>query len=269
MQWFRFYGDTSHDPKIQRLSRIMSASIPETVGTWAIVLQIASNSPDRGKLLLSEKIPYTIEDIAAELSMDVITTQKWVNAFIELQMITLKKTLFIVTNWDVRQPNSDNIAERVRKHRLRSNVVTLPKRNKGVTGNVTVTPPESDTDTESEGDISQGTTVDEGTQDTPSNPGDVDETPLSILGRLFENPEDAHKARAPDEANKHCKRLARKYGGELVERYLNMIEKTDIRGIRVMPYLETCLKNHTESKEVKPNGRTGNGSGKRKTNLTI
>ncbi len=91
---------------------------------------------------------------------------------------------------------------------------------------------------------------------TPDAPTDaLDERPISLLDILCRDPDGNSKARAPDSVLEDCDRLAAQYGQGLVMHYLEVIEKSSIRGAkRIMPYLENCLENHKGQAVKQTNG---------------
>ncbi|MDD2492281.1 MAG: phage replisome organizer N-terminal domain-containing protein, partial [Bacteroidales bacterium] len=111
-------------------------------------MAIAKESPIEGQLLLSENLPLTIEDIADEAAVDTEEVEQAIERFKEQNMLHEEDGVFVLTNWDSRQFVSDTSTERVRKHRQRKSE-TLPKRF----GNNEVTPPDTDTKTDTETDL--------------------------------------------------------------------------------------------------------------------
>jgi hypothetical protein len=121
-QWFRLYGEFSHDPKVQMLS--------ETDQRRLIMLFCLRCNGD--VTLQDEEVTFQLRISDDEWSKSKAT-------FIARGFINEDNE---VLNWDKRQYVSDSSAERVAKYRAKkSNDVTL--------SNVTVTPPEQNrTDTE-------------------------------------------------------------------------------------------------------------------------
>jgi DnaD/phage-associated family protein len=115
--WFRCYSEMAHDEKILFVSRELGMSKLEISGAWSLVLCLASDSPVRGKLLVTLQKRYSNISIAEVFKESVEITDKILKAFIEMEMLALEKGTYIVVNWGKRQPNSDNSAERVRKFR--------------------------------------------------------------------------------------------------------------------------------------------------------
>ena len=145
MPWFRFYSEAVRDTKLRRIARKTDRPFAETVGTWAIILSFASESPQRGQLLLSDGNPVDPDDISdvAGCNADETLQQLQSNG-----MITVTDGIICVSAWNKRQYESDNSTPRVNKFRdKRRNVAeTLHERY----SNADVTPPDTDTDTDTE-----------------------------------------------------------------------------------------------------------------------
>lgn len=126
--WFRFYSSAIGDKKLSMVARVTGMSFLEVLGALAALLCLANESPERGKLMLTKALPMAIEDIAEALHCNVTVTLQLLQAFQQAEILDLVGQTWTVINWDSRQRNGDNSAERVRKHRA-------AKRD----GNVTVT----------------------------------------------------------------------------------------------------------------------------------
>jgi len=125
MQWFRLYSDILEDPKVQNLP-------PELFKFWINILCVASKNDG--------KLP-PIKDIAFALRMSESETQEALKGIQKAQLIDEKSNQHGITlaphNWNKRQYKSDTSTERVKRFRN-------GKRNKGVT------PPDTDTETDTE-----------------------------------------------------------------------------------------------------------------------
>ena len=127
--WFRLYAEFAHDPKVQMLSETDQRRL-------ILVFCLRCN----GDVTLQD------EEVAFQLR---ISNESWATT----------KSLFVakgfinevnqVLNWDKRQFVSDSSTERVARHR----------KAKKLECNVTVTPPDTDTDTEKTEDIPPSLTV--------------------------------------------------------------------------------------------------------------
>jgi DnaD/phage-associated family protein len=139
LPWFRFYSETVNDVKFKRVSREIGADTLTVIGAWAVILCLASRSPQRGKLYLTDNEPYSIDDLSDALHWSGEDTAALIDEFIIMGMVRLVDGAFEISNWDKRQYESDSARNRMRTYRERL-------RN----SNVTVTPPDTDTDTESD-----------------------------------------------------------------------------------------------------------------------
>jgi hypothetical protein len=105
MKWFRVYDGIIDDPKVLRLS-------PELRWFYVGILAISSRQTERGTLPNGA-------DIAIHLRITEDRARKVIEALIAAGLIEQcdgTKAL-AVHGWDKRQPRSDDVAERVRKHR--------------------------------------------------------------------------------------------------------------------------------------------------------
>jgi hypothetical protein len=104
VKWFRFYHDAIDHPKVQRLPG-------DLFKFWVNVLCLASRSDDRGLVKLDlEAIAFatrTTDEEAAAMIAD-LTRRNLLEECTEG---------LAVHNWENRQFKSDNVAERVAKHR--------------------------------------------------------------------------------------------------------------------------------------------------------
>jgi AraC-like DNA-binding protein len=119
--WFRFYSEALTDRKIDRICRSLEQPKVIIIGAWTTLLALANDSPVRGLLLLTEEIPYTVEDIADELGLSKDLTLDILEQFGRFSMIHQDDgfDVFCLTNWSNRQFDSDNSTERVRRFRER------------------------------------------------------------------------------------------------------------------------------------------------------
>jgi len=116
MDWFRLYSEIRRDPKIRRLT-------PEERWLWVAVLCIASDSPKRGYLLISDDFPYEAIDIADEAALPVDVTEKGLDKLIRFGLLERDENgTYYVPKWDERQydnPSDTPEATRERKRRSR------------------------------------------------------------------------------------------------------------------------------------------------------
>ena len=150
MPWFRIYsGDILYDRKIARVCKKTGQSHALVLGIWITILALANESPNRGELLISEGIPYAIDDLEdlTELPCEVLS--QILDEFRSHGMIS-GEIVISVSNWDKRQFKSDNSAARVKKHREKQLNETLQKRYSNVIDSDSDSDTDSDKDKESE-----------------------------------------------------------------------------------------------------------------------
>ena len=112
MEWFRFYHDAVDDPKVQRLS-------PKLFKHWINILCISSRNSDRGTLPNRQNIAFSLR--VPESKVDQI-----IDALLDAGLIDKEGDSCLIHGWNSRQKRSDNVADRVAKHRASNEPVTLP-----------------------------------------------------------------------------------------------------------------------------------------------
>ena len=132
--WFRFYVEAVHDRKLRRLE-------PAHRWVWVAVLAATKRSPIDGVLMLSERQPLEVDDLADIAAVPVDVAQAALDAFAAVGIVEWLDCLSAwgVPKWSARQFESDSSTERVRKHRE-----TQKERSNGDA----VTPSDTDADTE-------------------------------------------------------------------------------------------------------------------------
>jgi len=145
MPWFRFYSEAVRDTKLRRIARKTDRPFAETVGTWAIILSFASESPQRGQLLLSDGNPVDPDDISDVAGCNADETLQLLQSN---GMITVTDGIICVSAWNKRQYESDNSTPRVNKFRDKARNVSETLH--GRYSNADVTPPDTDTDTDTD-----------------------------------------------------------------------------------------------------------------------
>jgi hypothetical protein len=135
MKWFRFYDEVLDDPKVQRLPADLR-------WYWTMLLCIANRNANRGTLP-------DIADIAFHLRISESDTEQVVAQLAAAGLVDADGNgRFTMHNWNGRQRVSDDVSQRVQKHRehvTRNVTETVPRAR--VTDTETDT--ETDTDTES------------------------------------------------------------------------------------------------------------------------
>jgi hypothetical protein len=139
MDWFRFYSETIRDSKIRRVARKAGETPAHVVGVWSILLSLASESQERGVLLLGND-PVTVDDIEDVTGCNVSVT---LQEMVQVGMLNLDGEVYSIAAWGKRQYESDNSTPRVQKHRQgKKQSETLPKRYSNA--------PETEAETEAE-----------------------------------------------------------------------------------------------------------------------
>lgn len=139
--WFRLYSDVLHDKKITRTSVQVKQPKALVLGLWVTILSLANDSPERGKLLISDGIPLTLDEILYEAGLNG-EGQPIIDEFIKANMLSIEDGTVTVTHWQDRQFASDHSRERVKQYRERKKAVTVTDKKRY--SNVTVTAQESE-----------------------------------------------------------------------------------------------------------------------------
>ncbi len=112
MRWFRFYDEVLDDPKCQRLPPVLFKH-------WVNLLCLASREPNRGALP-------SVKDVSFGLRLSEAKIRSILADLVTAGLIDVcDDGTFRPHGWDKRQRASDNVAERVTKHRDRNEDVTL------------------------------------------------------------------------------------------------------------------------------------------------
>lgn len=138
MIWFRFYNEVLNDPKCQRLA-------PALFKHWVNLLCLANQEPTRGTLP-------AIPDIAFALRLTEPKVQKILSDLTEAGLLDpVDDETLQMHGWSSRQRVSDDVAQRVSKHRERNDPEPLPKQKSNVTDTLPhARATEADTDTDTE-----------------------------------------------------------------------------------------------------------------------
>lgn len=151
LPWFRLYSEMISDRKITAISRLTSCSRLEVIGALTTLLALASESPIRGHLLITQNIPYEISDFVDVFELPPPDVEKLLQAIQKLEIIDFVDGTWIILNWNKRQYKSDDSYDRVTKFREthKSNATVTPGNSYS---NGFVTPPETDTESDTESD---------------------------------------------------------------------------------------------------------------------
>lgn len=143
MKWFRWYHGTCSNGKLGSIARKAGTTRERVIAVWALVLESASASDERGRFTLDA------DGIGDLLNCDTESVQRVLDGMADRKMIRGAR----VKNWEEYQSPHDSSTDRVRKHRAK-------KKGGDVTAvTVTVTPPEKEEDREVEGETDTTSSV--------------------------------------------------------------------------------------------------------------
>ena len=103
LPWFRFYNEAVSDEKIILAAKILGVSKQETLGFWITLLSLAAKSPERGCLLISQKIGYLTEDLSEIMDCEYDKMDEIINMFLSLDMLEIREGRYWIKNWNKRQ----------------------------------------------------------------------------------------------------------------------------------------------------------------------
>jgi hypothetical protein len=154
--WFRFYSETMDDQKILSIADELSIHPLVVVGAWSILLCIANKSPVRGSLYVTPLKRYSNVSISNHMHLSTDEANAIIGKMVEYEMVSVdEQGGYQVKNWEKRQFISDSSVLRVEKHRKNKKEkecnadVTLHVTPINNYCNADVTPPETETETES------------------------------------------------------------------------------------------------------------------------
>lgn len=123
--WFKVYGEILSDRKITRICATTKQPKAVVIGVWTTLLAIASQSPERGRLFISDGMPLTFEEIAFETGLQDEDCRGLIDAFAANNMLCLEDDCFAIVHWDDRQFSRDDSKDRVRKYREKREALGL------------------------------------------------------------------------------------------------------------------------------------------------
>lgn len=143
VQWIKLYIDMFDKRKINKIRRLPNGD--SILLFWVMLLATAGKCNAGGMIFITERVPFTKEDLADEFDFEISTVELALKAFEELDMIELSDDGFIsVINWEHYQ-NIDKLAEirekdRERKRIKRAQAKALLPESTDVLGNSTDCP---------------------------------------------------------------------------------------------------------------------------------
>lgn len=114
MPWFRVYSEVLHDRKLRKVCQLCRQPKAVVLGVWITLLAIASESPERGRLLIGAELPLDLEDLAEETGLPIAELDALMTTFKSLGMVLETGD---IARWDERQFKSDHSTARVRRWR--------------------------------------------------------------------------------------------------------------------------------------------------------
>ena len=101
MQWIKLYVSMFSNRKIQL---ILSRSDGDTIfRVWIQLLTLAGQSVDNGKIMRSETVPITVEELAKIMHKKVDKMKNILDNLIHLEMIKYEDNTYIIKNWNEYQ----------------------------------------------------------------------------------------------------------------------------------------------------------------------
>ena len=120
VQWIKLYIDMFDKRKINKIRRLPNGD--SILLFWVMLLATAGKCNAGGMIFITERVPFTKEDLADEFDFEISTIELALKAFVELDMIDLSEEGFIsISNWEHYQ-NADKLAEMREKDRERKRV---------------------------------------------------------------------------------------------------------------------------------------------------
>ena len=143
VQWIKLYLDMFDKRKINKIRRLPAGN--DILLFWVMLLATAGKCNSGGMIYITERVPFSKEDLADEFDFEISTIELALKAFVEYDMIDLYDDGFIsVRNWEKYQ-NTDKLAEirakdRERKRVKRAQEKALLGESTGVHGHSTDSP---------------------------------------------------------------------------------------------------------------------------------
>lgn len=101
MQWIKVFTNIFANPKMQLLLKERDGDTFFRI--WIQLLVIAGISMQGGKIMMSENIPMTVEDLAKITHKSNKKIQNILDKLIHFEMIIYEDNIYIIKNWDKYQ----------------------------------------------------------------------------------------------------------------------------------------------------------------------
>ena len=109
VQWIKLYIDMFDKRKINKIRRLPNGD--SILLFWVMLLATAGKCNAGGMIFITERVPFTKEDLADEFDFEISTIELALKAFVELDMIDLSEEGFIsISNWEHYQ-NADKLSD--------------------------------------------------------------------------------------------------------------------------------------------------------------
>lgn len=118
VQWIKLYIDMFDKRKINKIRRLPAGN--DILLFWVMLLATAGKCNAGGMIFITERVPFTEEDLADEFDFEAGTIKLALQAFVELDMISIDDEGFIaVSNWEKYQnvEGMDKIREQNRERK--------------------------------------------------------------------------------------------------------------------------------------------------------
>lgn len=126
VQWIKLYIDMFDKRKINKIRRLPAGD--SILLFWVMLLTTAGKCNAGGMIFITERVPFTKEDLADEFDIEISTIELALNAFVEYDMIDLYDDGFIsIRNWEKYQ-NADKLAEIREQNRERKRLQRAKKK---------------------------------------------------------------------------------------------------------------------------------------------
>ncbi len=118
VQWIKLYIDMFDRRKINKIRRLPAGN--DILLFWVMLLVTAGKCNAGGMIYITERVPFTKEDLADEFDFEISTIELALKAFVEFDMISIDNEGFIeVCNWEKYQnvEGMDKIREQNRERK--------------------------------------------------------------------------------------------------------------------------------------------------------
>lgn len=116
MQWIKLYVSMFSNRKIQLLLSRRDGDMFFRV--WIQLLTLAGQSVDNGRIMRSETVPMTVEELAKIMHKNVDKMKSILDDLIHLEMIKYEDNTYIIKNWNEYQ-SADKYEKTVQQNRER------------------------------------------------------------------------------------------------------------------------------------------------------